>query len=93
MKSLVFMFSLFVSTFGSSQELPNFLSKTEKKFVRNVINVQGSKPVEITKRKDNHIVLEFKDTMVVLKPDGFVGEMWILGDGDWISLGTEEDSY
>lgn len=53
MKSLVFMFSLFVSTFGSSQELPNFLSKTEKKFVRNVINVQGSKPVEITKRKDN----------------------------------------
>lgn len=87
------MFSLFVSTFGSSQELPNFLSKTEKKFVRNVINIQGSKPVEITKRKDNHIVVEFKDTMVVLKPDGFVGEMWILGDGDWISLGTEEDSY
>ncbi len=87
------MFSLFVSTFGSSQELPNFLSKTEKKFVRNVINVQGSNPVEITKRKDAHIVLEFKDTMVVLKPDGFVGEMWILGDEDWISLGTEEDSY
>jgi len=38
-------------------------------------------------------VLEFETTMVVLKPDGFVGEIWILGDGDWISLGTEEAAY
>jgi hypothetical protein len=93
MKSLVFMLGLFISNFGSTQELPNSLSKAEKKFVKNVIKVQGSKPVEITKRKDKHIVIEFKDTMVVLKPDGFVGEMWILEDGDWLSLGREENSY
>ena len=87
------MFSLFVSTFGGSQELPSGLSKSEKRFVRNVIDVQKEKVIEITKRSDNHIVIEFETTMVVLKPDGYVGEMWILGDGDWISLGTEESAY
>ena len=88
------MFSLFVSTFGSSQELPNGLSKSEKRFVKNVIDIhKKEKVVEITKRLDNHIVIEFTNTMVVLKPDGFVGEMWILEDGDWLSLGTEENSY
>jgi hypothetical protein len=93
MKSLIFMFSLFVSTFGGSQELPNGLSKSEKRFVRNVIDVQKEQVIEITKRNDNHIVIEFETTMVVLKPDGYVGEVWILGDGDWISLGTEEGAY
>jgi len=34
------MFSLFVSMLGSSQELPNFLSRSEKKFVKNVISYQ-----------------------------------------------------
>ncbi len=87
------MFSLFVSTFGGSQELPNGLSKSEKRFVRNVIDVQKEQVIEITKRNDNHIVIEFETTMVVLKPDGYVGEVWILGDGDWISLGTEEGAY
>jgi hypothetical protein len=87
------MFSLFVSNLGGSQELPKFLSRSEKKFVRNVIELQNEKVIEITKRSDSHIIIEFKTTMVVLKPDGFVGEMWILGDGDWISLGTEENAY
>ena len=93
MRIMIFMFSLFVSMLGSSQELPNFLSRSEKKFVKNVISYQKDKLVEVTKRKDNYIVLEFETTMVVLKPDGFVGEIWILGDGDWISLGTEEAAY
>lgn len=87
------MFSLFVSTFGGSQQLPNGLSRSEKKFVRNVIDVQKEQVIEITKRSDKHIVIEFETTMVVLKPDGYVGQVWILGDGDWISLGSEEDAY
>ncbi len=87
------MFSTFVSVMGLSQDLPNFLSRSEKKFVQNVIEIQGDKPVEITKRKDQHIVLEFSNTMYVLKPDGFVGEMWILEDADWLRLPSEEESY
>ena len=94
MKSVIFMFSLFIGTFGGSQELPNKLSKSEKRFVKNVVDIhKKEKVVEITKRLDNHIVIEFTNTMVVLKPDGFVGEMWIMEDGDWLSLGTEEDAY
>jgi hypothetical protein len=93
MKKVIFMFSMFVSVLGNTQNLPDFLSKAEKKFVKNVIDIHGGKPVEITKRKDKHIVVEFNNTMFVLKPDGFVGEMWILEDGDWLSLGQEEDSY
>jgi hypothetical protein len=93
MKSLIIMFSLFVSTLGSSQRLPNTLTRSERKFVRNVIEVQKEKVIEIIKRADSHIVIEFETTMVVLKPDGYVGETWILEDGDWLSLGTEEDAY
>jgi hypothetical protein len=31
--------------------------------------------------------------MVELKPDGFVGEIWILENEDWVSIGTEEAAY
>ncbi len=89
MKKMIFMFSMFVTVFGSTQSLPDFLNKEEKKFVKNVIDIHGEKPVEITKRKDKHIVIEFNNTMIVLKPDGFVGEMWILEDEDWVSIGRE----
>ena len=83
------MFSTFVTMFGTAQDLPKFLNRSEKRFVQNVIDIQGSKPVEITKRKDLHIVIEFSNIMYVLKPDGYVGEMWILENEDWVSLGRE----
>lgn len=86
MKKLIFIFILMSNSIYSQD---NKLTKDEQEFVNNVIKVQNEKPVEITKRKDNHIVVEFETTMVVLKPDGFIGEMWVLGDGDWERL-TEE---
>lgn len=69
------------------------LTRTEKSFVRNVIKAQGERPIEVTKRKDNHIVVEFDSTMVVLLPNGYIGETWIRTDGDWLSLGTAEEAY
>ena len=75
-----------------SQEIKD-LTRNEKSFVKNVIKVQGEKPVEITKRIDNHIVVEFNYTMVVLKPNGFIDETWIRIDGDWLSLETAEKIY
>jgi hypothetical protein len=86
MKKLVLLFAL-VGTSVYAQK--STLNRNERIFVENVIKVQNEKPVEITKRKDNHIVVEFDTTIVVLKPDGFVGEMWIRTDGDWERL-TEE---
>lgn len=93
MEIMIFMFSTFVNVVGVSQNLPQFLSRSEKRFVQNVINIKGDKPVEITKRTDKHIVLEFNDAMYVLKPDGYIGEMWILEDEDWYRLPLEEESY
>ena len=94
MKSMILVLGLvgFVSSSAHTQKMKG-LTRSERTFVRNVIKIQGEKPVEITKRKDNYIVVEFDSTMVVLKPDGFVGETWILEDGDWLSLGTAEEAY
>jgi hypothetical protein len=93
MKSMIFMFSLFVSLSGSSQRLPDFLSRSEKQFVRNVLAYQKEKLIEITRAEDNCLFLQFETTMVELKPDGFVGEIWILENEDWVSIGTEEAAY
>jgi len=93
MKVLVCMLGLVVSLFGSSQELPNFLSKTEKKFVKNVINIYGTEPQSIVRDVNKHILVTFKNLKLVLKPNGYIGEMWIYEDSDWVSLGTEESAY
>lgn len=94
MKIMILIFSMlaFVSTDVKSQKLKG-LTRAERSFVRNVVRIQKQTPLEITKRNDDYIMIEFDSTRVVLKPDGYVGEMWILSEGDWISLGTEEDAY
>jgi len=94
MKSMILVASLlsFVSSDVHSQ-LMKGLSRAERRFVKNVNRIQKEEPVQITKKKDNYIVVEFDSTMVVLKPDGFVGEIWIRTDGDWLSLGTAEEAY
>jgi len=69
------------------------LTRDEKRFVKNVIKLSNEKLGSIVKRADSYIVLEFPTTIYVLRPDGYIGEVWILGDEDWISLGTEQDAY
>ena len=71
-----------------TQKLPKNLSREEKKFVNNVIEITNDVVVEIVKRNDNVIVIEFWNTMYTLK-DGYIDEMWILEDADWVSLGRE----
>ncbi len=94
MKSMILAMSLLSFIVGDSfSQKVNDFTRSEKRFIKNVVEVQGEKPLAVTKRDDNHIVVEFDTTMVVLKPDGYVGEMWIRTDGDWLSLGTEEDAY
>lgn len=83
---------MFVSIFGSSQNLPKYLSKSEREFVYNVIQVQNEKVIDITK-KDKDILIEFETTKIVLKQNGYIGEIWIQDAGQWISVGTEEDAY
>jgi hypothetical protein len=94
MKVMIFIFAamgLFTPN-EHAQKMKGF-TRSERSFVKNVINIQGELPTNIIKRDDSHIVVEFEDTRVVLKPDGYVGEMWIKTDGNWLSIGTEEEAY
>jgi hypothetical protein len=45
--------------------------------------------VDVTKRKDGVIVVEFWNTMYTLTESGYIDEMWILEDEDWMALGRE----
>jgi hypothetical protein len=93
MKFIVYMFNFFVTTPGSQEKLPDFLSTSEKQFVKNVIELVDDKPTEITKSSLGFIILEFPEAKYQLKPNGYIGEMWLKEDDTWISLGTEENAY
>ena len=71
---------------------PVHFTKADKRFVKNVIKVNGRKGlIEVTKRKDQHIVVEYTTTMLVLNPNGFISKVYILEDGDWLDLGPESN--
>ena len=94
MKTLIFIIVLLASfTVEAQTTSMKGFTQQEKAFVKNVIAMQAEKLIEITKRKDNCIVVEFDTTMYVLLPNGHVGEMWMRTDGDWLSMGREEDAY
>lgn len=72
-------------------KLPSNLTESEKKFVNSVIRYEKEEICDVTKREDSHIVLEFPSTMYVLNPYGYVEDVWILEDEDWIKLGKESE--
>ena len=80
--------AVMIAGISVAQDLPKNLTRSEKKFVRNVIEITNDVLVNVTKRKDDIIVLEFWNTMYTLK-DGYIDEVWILEDEDWLSLGKE----
>lgn len=88
MRQLFIIVAFMIAGVGYSQNLPKNLTKSEKKFVTNVIEITNDVVVEIVKRNDDIIVIEFWNTMYTLK-DGYIDEMWILEDEDWVSLGRE----
>jgi uncharacterized protein YuzE len=88
MKQLFIIVAFMIAGVGISQDLPKNLTKSEKKFVNNVIEITNDVVVEITKRNDNVIVIEFWNTMYTLK-DGYIDQVWILEDEDWVALGRE----
>ena len=88
MRQLFIIVAFMIAGVGYSQNLPKNLTKSERKFVTNVIEITNDVVVEIVKRNDDIIVIEFWNTMYTLK-DGYIDEMWILDDEDWVALGRE----
>jgi hypothetical protein len=89
MKKLFMIVALMIAGVGYSQKLPKNLTKSEKRFVKNVIELTNDVLVTVTKRNDNVIVVEFHNTMYTLTENGYIDEMWILEDEDWMALGRE----
>jgi len=89
MKKLFMIGLLFIAGTVGAQDLPKNITKSERKFVRNVISLTNDVLVEVVKRNDGIIVVEFYNTMYTLNEFGYIDEMWILEDEDWTALGRE----
>jgi len=81
--------AIMIAGAGYSQKLPKNLTKSERKYVRTVISLTNDVLVDVTKRDDGIIVVEFWNTMYALNEFGYIDEMWILEDEDWMALGRE----
>ncbi len=81
--------AIMIAGAGYSQKLPKNLTRSEKKYVKSVIELTNDVLVNVTKRNDGIIVVEFWNTMYTLNDLGYIDQMWILEDEDWIALGRE----
>jgi repressor of nif and glnA expression len=90
MKKLFMIVALMIAGVGYSQKLPKNLTRSEKKYVKNVIELTNDVLVDVTKRKDGVIVVEFWNTMYTLTEFGYIDEVWVLEDEDWMALGNQE---
>jgi hypothetical protein len=65
------------------------LSYQEKRFVKNVIKLHGENALDITKNKDNMLEVTFEDTIYVLNSKGFIHEICIVIENEWVTLESE----
>ncbi len=82
--------ALMIAGAGYSQKLPKNLTRSEKKYVKSVIELTNDVLVNVTKRNDGIIVVEFWNTMYTLTEFGYIDEVWVLEDEDWMALGNQE---
>lgn len=90
MKTLLIIVFPFLVTGIYNKEIPQSLSKEDRKFVQNVIKI-ASDDVESIIHVDEHtVVINFKRSRYKLNLEkGFVKELWILEEDEWIALGPE----
>jgi repressor of nif and glnA expression len=90
MKKLFMIVAIMIAGAGYSQKLPKNLTRSEKKYVKSVIELTNDILVDVTKRNDGIIVVEFWNTMYTLNEFGYIDEVWVLEDEDWMALGNQE---
>jgi len=86
MKTLIMIFTIL----GLKSEIidTSKLTKNELRFVKNVIKVQGT-PDEVYKLSNGKIQINYKTQRLTLGQDGYIHDLEILDDGEWIDLGPE----
>lgn len=86
MKTLIMIFTIL----GLKSEVSDSskLTKNELRFVKNVIKVQGT-PDEVYKLPNGKIQVNYTTQRLTLGQDGYIHDLEILEDGQWIDLGPE----
>jgi hypothetical protein len=86
MKTLIMIFTIL----GLKSEVsdPSKLTKNELRFVKNVIKVQGT-PEEVYKLPNGKIQVNYTTQRLTLGQDGYIHDLEILDNGQWIDLGPE----
>lgn len=86
MKTLIMIFTIL----GLKSEVsdPSKLTKNELRFVKNVIKVQGT-PDEVYKLPNGKVQVNYTTQRLTLGQDGYIHDLEILENGQWIDLGPE----
>ena len=86
MKTLIMIFTIL----GLKSEISDSskLTKNELRFVKNVIKVQGT-PDEVYKLPNGKIQVNYTTQRLTLGQDGYIHDLEILDNGQWIDLGPE----
>lgn len=86
MKTLIMIFTIL----GLKSEVSDSskLTKNELRFVKNVIKLQGT-PDEVYKLPNGKVQVNYTTQRLTLGQDGYIHDLEILEDGQWIDLGPE----
>lgn len=93
MKSIVLIMSL-LGIFKPDQKHSyldrwDIFTKGEMRFIKNVAKLANKDPYYVYKQDNGKIAMLFDDQRVVLGKDGFIHDLHILENGEWIDLGPE----
>jgi hypothetical protein len=90
MKTLLIIVFPFLIAGIYNKEIPETLSKEDRKFVKNVIKMASDEVENIAHVDEHTVVINFQRSRYKLDLDkGFVKELWILEEDEWIALGPE----
>ena len=89
---LMLAIALLSFTYPEPNPIPQTFSKFEKRFVRNIILHHMEPVTRIYKLETGEIMVEFTSKVFELGPNGYITNVWILGDDDqtWEWLDPED---
>jgi hypothetical protein len=85
----IFMILVLSGVFSGQLPTKEKLSYQEKRFVKNVIKLHGDNALDITRNEKNMLEVTFEDTIYILNTKGFIHEVYIVIENEWVNLGPE----
>jgi hypothetical protein len=89
------LLAILLTAIGVEVTIPKYLTKennfsrSEIRFINNVLRINGKQQAEVFRLKNGKIAVNYPDQRIVLGKDGFIHDLEILEDGEWIDLGPE----